>query len=261
MEQKFCTKCGALLRENAKFCIKCGAPVTEVTEVKKEKTIQKESVDKQLDKQPSQGKTTTTVVKSDSSCSKSQPTGKSNNYAIKYPDKGKKTTDTSSTIIIALAILVAIIVIALAISDKNHSSSINKTKPFSLMETTQQIQKKPENINISAEDLMGAYNKDPQTAEKTYGGKALNVKSKVIWKGDFNNSDKTHTYCFTIYDWRYAGERYKVLVSVPQSQTNIIDNIQIGDNVIVTGKCAGIWKQEQETNHVVGIHATDIKKI
>jgi hypothetical protein len=160
------------------------------------------------------------------------------------------------TIITCIVVVIALgAIYAISISG-NFYNPANKSKSSNV---TQQVQKKPEAINISAQNLMAEFIQDQPAANEKYKHKEMVITGTVTWKGNFNNTDKT--YGFNIYDWRYEGKHYAVLASVPNEKTDIINNIQVGDNVMVKGSCGGIWGQQSSSYIVVGVNVTSMVKI
>lgn len=283
MGQKFCTKCGAPLRENAKFCIKCGTPVKFESEIENknscvaskpktsvvDKSIKHstESVNKnvKLDSHTSvkdnqKVEIEKTIVNSEKVSDQtinSSRIQKQGNMHDKHVNPYKTNTSlkesigvSDETAIVIVLVVIAIISVLFYYNLNGKDSNIKANNP---VKVTQQSA-----IRVSAEQLMGEYNKDPQSADTRYRGKNIIVTGTVKYIGDFNNDDKNK--CFTIYDWRYEGESYRVLASVLKNKTDMINNIKVGDNVIVNGECSGVWKQSKDIYHVVGISSADIKK-
>lgn len=138
---------------------------------------------------------------------------------------------------------------------QNYNKAINTFRPVN---TTQNVQKAPEIINVTAEKLMGDYNTDRTAADKKYVGKKIAVSGVVVRIINFNNTDKNK--CITLYQWSYGDNRYEVNIGVPADEKDIVDNIHAGDHIVATGNFSGSWKQQDSSYFVLGMNTTDIKK-
>lgn len=148
--------------------------------------------------------------------------------------KPKKKGGCLKVVVIALFAILALLVLIIAIggsSDEPASDAAGSVAPSSTVATPEP---KPEYIEVTAKDLLAAYDKNTVAADNTYKGQLLKVTGTVgsIGKDILDSAYVTLT----------NGEPY-ALVSVQcyfaKDNLDDIATLKEGDTVTITGKCDG----------------------
>lgn len=110
-------------------------------------------------------------------------------------------------------------------------------------------------IEVKSSEMVDDYIRDQSSGEKKYKDKTVQISGKVLWKGQFNNSQN---YSINLENRHTGGKIYQVVIDVPAKRANIVNDLKIGDFVNVKGKCVGIVKQKEPTKISVQIKSTKI---
>lgn len=148
--------------------------------------------------------------------------------------KPKKKGGCLKVLVIVLLVILGLMVIGIAFgdsSDKPTSGNASSTAPSSTVATPEP---EPEYIEVTAKDLLAAYDENTVAADNTYKGQLLKVTGTVgsIGKDILDSAYVTLT----------NGEPY-ALVSVQcyfaKDNLDDIATLKEGDTVTITGKCDG----------------------
>lgn len=195
----YCIHCGKELPENSKFCNHCGGAQTTTSNVQKTQT---ESVQKPHPV-------------------KSLP-----------KEKDSKQNKGCSRVVYILAVIIGL---AIAIGVFGNDESETKPKE-SQVSTTQATTEAP--IEISAKNLIKAYQENEINASNNYKGKYLKVTGYVDDVGQSDNiflSDSYYIYIDDGNDYNFNDIR----CSLNDESIEKAASFKPGDKIVIIGRCEG----------------------
>lgn len=203
----YCTNCGKELPENSKFCNYCGASQKSmVTNVPKQQT-----------------EVTT----------KPQPRStKQMREAMKTDNKNKGVSKGCSTVAYILAVIVGLIIAIGVFGNSDSEPKVKNAKTSTTVATTEAP------IEISASKLVQAYIDNEVKADMTYDDKTVIVSGRV------NRIEQTD-YLFmenelVIYVGTGDDIENCLRCYISTDQKEIVAELEQGDKITVTGRCAGL---------------------
>ena len=110
-------------------------------------------------------------------------------------------------------------------------------------------------MDVTPRDIVEAYVQNESLGELKYKNKKIRITGKLIHKNQFNNS---RDYYLDLYERSERGKVYSIFVSVDSSDRDIVNQLRIGDFIIVEGRCLGRVQQEKFNDISIQIESRKI---